>query len=190
MTDRPALALESLSDALWAERHALEGLLAHVVSLRLVLQAGEHRFVSACMNEVEAAAARLRERSAARAQSFRGVAPGPPTLARLVASTQPPLAWAFAEHQASFVGLVDDIDAATATARRLARATREQTLDTLSAARHGPTSGNGGPDTARGLAELGGMMELELRAQACRGVLLGLRDLLPGSLRDLVAETG
>lgn len=176
MSDRQAIELQSLSDALWAERHELELLLAKVVALRLVLQAREHRFVSACLAEVEASMTALAEQTDARAQVLAEVAPAAGTLGTLAASAPPPMAWALAEHATSLAGLLADLDAEVSATRRLARDAREETMDALSIAR---SQGAADPD------ELGRAMELELRAQACRGVLVALRDLAPGLQRFL-----
>lgn len=182
MSDRQAVGLQSLSAALWGERHELEALLAKVVALRLVLQAGEHRFVSACMNQVESSMGELVMRTRVRERVLGEVGDVTTTLGGLSATAPSPLAWAFAEHQTSLATLLGDLDEEVAATRRLARAAREQTLDALSVARSQPG--------AQGMDELGGVMELELRAQACRGVLLALHDLAPVGLRAFVTGQG
>lgn len=163
--------LQAVSHALWEERHQAELLLARVVALRLVLQAGEHRFVSACLDEVETAMAELAGHTLAREEVLADVAPTPSTLATLAATAPPPLAWALAEHDSSLTGLVDELDLEVSTTRRLARAAREQAMDALSLARAQPVQGPDGLTTT---------MELELRAQVCRNVLVVLREPAPG----------
>lgn len=63
----PPPLLRDLAEALWAERHAAEDVLHELTTTRLLLRAGEHRFLVRATDQLHSATLRLRSLEVARA---------------------------------------------------------------------------------------------------------------------------
>jgi uncharacterized protein YunC (DUF1805 family) len=126
---RPSAELEHLADTLWRERHVVEFLLFKLVSARLILAAGERRFVACARDEVERVLDLLGEAEAARERGVEAVARlwneplDEVTIAELAIRSPEPLSTVFRDHRRAFGGagdvsaLLDDVVSALLSPR-------------------------------------------------------------------------
>ena len=130
-------ALETLADVLWAERHLVEYLLFKLVTAKLLLAAGERRFMQRAMDEVERVMERLQEVEVRREVALAPVAAawGCPmddlSLAKLVTTAPEPMATVFADLHESFLALTAEIEETSAANRRLASQALSEVQSTL-----------------------------------------------------------
>lgn len=134
------MSFSDVSGLLWQEREALQLLLFKLVEERLIVSAGETRWLAAANDEIESAVSRLRGIELLRAAEVDhlaaelGVRSGP-TLNDLAERAPEPWAGILTEHREALLTLVLQIEQATDENRRLlsagARAVR-QTLLSLS----------------------------------------------------------
>ena len=118
-------ALEALADVLWAERHLVEYLLFKMVTAKLLLAAGERRFMPRAMDEVERVTERLHDAETRReaallplARSW-GCSVQDLTLAKLAERVEEPMATVFRDLHEGFKTLTAEIEETAATNRRL-----------------------------------------------------------------------
>jgi FlgN protein len=129
--------LEALADVLWAERHLMEYLLFKLVTAKLLLTAGERRFVPRAMDEVERVLERLHEVERRREAALVPVAleldaaADDLTLATLSTRAPEPMATVFRDLHQGLMKLADEIEETSATNRRLANAGLNQVRSTL-----------------------------------------------------------
>jgi hypothetical protein len=118
--------MAQLADMLWYERRLLEYLLFKLVSANLVLIADDRRFVGPAIAEVDAVMAEIRRAEEKRSEvvsivaSEWNVAPGAVGLKFLCENAPDTLRGIFEDHQAVFMGLVNEIEVLTKENRRLA----------------------------------------------------------------------
>ena len=133
--DQPSL--EALADVLWAERHLVEYLLFKLVTAKLLLSAGERRFVPRAMDEVERVLERLHEVENRRELALLPVAaaldvPIPElTLASLSTRAPEPMATVFRELHEDFMRLAGEVEETSAANRRLANSSLNQVRSTI-----------------------------------------------------------
>jgi hypothetical protein len=118
--------MAKLADTLWYERRLLEYLLFKLVSANLVLIADDRRFVGPAIAEVDAVMNEIRKAEEQRSSVVAGVAeelavpPSAVGLAFLADNAPESLRPIFEDHQATFMSLVNEIEALTRENRRLA----------------------------------------------------------------------
>ncbi len=118
--------MSQLADTLWYERRLLEYLLFKLVSANLVLIADDRRFVGPAIAEVDAVMAEIRRAEDQRSEVVAAVAqewnvpPASVGLRFLVDNAPEHLRPIFEDHQAVFMGLVNEIEVLTKENRRLA----------------------------------------------------------------------
>lgn len=134
------MSYSDVSSLLWQEREALQFLLFKLVEERLIVSAGETRWLAAANDEIESAVSRLRGIELMRAAEVDNLAAelrlgAGPTLNDLAEHAAEPWAGILTEHREALLTLVLQIEQATDENRRLlgagARAIR-QTLLSLS----------------------------------------------------------
>lgn len=129
--------LEALADVLWAERHLVEYLLFKLVTAKLLLSAGERRFVPRAMDEVERVLERLHEVERRREAALVpvalawGVGPSELSLATLSVHAPEPMATVFRDLHEGLLKLADEIEETSAANRRLANAGLNQVQSAL-----------------------------------------------------------
>jgi hypothetical protein len=130
-------ALEALADVLWAERHLVEYLLFKLVSAKLLLAAGERRFMPRAMDEVERVMDRLHDVEGRREAALGPVAAdwgcrvADLSLANLATRAPEPMATVFRDLHESFLTLTSEIEETSEANRRLATSTLNQVRSTL-----------------------------------------------------------
>lgn len=130
-------ALETVADVLWAERHLVEYLLFKLITAKLLLSAGERRFMPRAMDEIERVMERLADVEGRREAALRPVAaawniPLPElSLAALATRAPEPMATVFKDLHENFLSLTAEIEETSAANRRLAHSTLNQVRSTL-----------------------------------------------------------
>lgn len=130
-------ALEALADVLWAERHLVEYLLFKLVTAKLLLAAGERRFMPRAMDEVERVVERLKDVEEHREAALSPIAAAAGcriadlTLAKLVTVAPEPMATVFKDLHDNFMALTAEIEETSATSRRLASQALSQVRSTI-----------------------------------------------------------
>ena len=122
-------ALEAVADVLWTERHLVDYLLFKLVTTKLLLTAGERRFMPRAMDEVERVLERLQDVEVRREMALQPVAAAwnvPVTdlsLATLAARAPEPMATVFRDLHENFLALTAEIEETSALNRKLANST-------------------------------------------------------------------
>lgn len=132
-TDRHPVTpqLEQLLAAVWAERHLLEFLLFKVVSARLLLSAGEHRFLPVVGEEIEDVVRRCREAAAERQKVADTLAAawdvdtGRIHLGYLAEHAPSPFAAMFSDHRDRLRQVVEEVQATARSNHQLATTTMQ-----------------------------------------------------------------
>lgn len=126
MTVPPPQVLRRLAEALWEERLVVEQLLYRLTCSRLLLERGEHRFVTRAMDEVQVEVDRLRDVELLRSCTVQelaasvGVPEAELSLDVLVLRTDGPWPRVFGNLRAAFTELAEEIDEAVTANRELA----------------------------------------------------------------------
>jgi hypothetical protein len=176
--------LERLLVVVEAERQALAALLHRVIALRLVLEAGEYRFVATCVDELLAAGTQLADCSSRRAAVTSALAADearPRGRTTVLAAAPEPLRGMLADHEQGIRGHGAEIRAQVECCRQLARA-RLRAAERPSAARERMVEAR----ASRMVEARASRMEAELRRQLCRSVLSALDDLAPSAMPHIV----
>lgn len=147
-------ALDDLASTLARERRLLEVLLFRLVELRLLMAAGEDRFLGWAADEVERATRRVREAELARATVVAGLPSArggtdEPTLAEIIAEAPEPWATILGELRADLETTVAEISETTRVNRRLAEGGLERVRTVLEGVQPGGPGEAGrtyGPD--------------------------------------------
>ena len=132
-----ATALEQLADVLWGQRHLVEYLLFKMITAKLLLGAGERRFMARSMEEIDRVVARLSEVEVRRAAALEpvarawDVAPDDLTLARLSTDAPQPMATVFGDLHRAFLSLTSEIEQTAEDNRRLAGGQLDQLRSSL-----------------------------------------------------------
>jgi hypothetical protein len=136
-TESTSMSFSEVSSLLWQEREALELLLFKLVEERLIVAAGETRWLAAANREIESVVIQLRGVEVVRAAEVDSIAAElgraeALTLTELAAVADEPWASILTEHRDAMLKLVVQIEQAADENRRLltagARAVRETLL--------------------------------------------------------------
>jgi hypothetical protein len=135
-TETTIMSFSEVSSLLWQEREALELLLFKLVEERLIVSAGETRWLAAANDEVEAAVDRLQGIELMRAAEVESLAAslgrGPaPTLDDLAGLAGEPWSSILRDHREALLTVVLQIEQATDENRRLLSAAARSVRETL-----------------------------------------------------------
>lgn len=116
------MALQDVSQALWTERELLERLLFKLEEERALIERGDQRWISWCIDEIRSVVQHLQEAEAARQVAFESVAdelgidPGA-SLRELIGSVAYPWDTILSEHQRALGGVARELAHCASTDR-------------------------------------------------------------------------
>jgi hypothetical protein len=147
--------VEKLTWVLWRERELLEALLYRLEVEEVVMATGRTRWLAHAANDVDAAAAALRDVEVLRAVASdeaaeaAGLAPNP-SLNELIAASAEPWTSILTEHRDNFLALTEEIARVAQTNRALIVAGLRATQDTLMGLDQGTATYTSAGSVARG----------------------------------------
>jgi hypothetical protein len=135
-SERTTTSYSDVSSVLWREREVLQDLLYKLLTETLIVSAGHTRWLAKANDDVAQALDELRATEVLRAAEVEAIAvelnaDEPPSLAELATSAPEPWATIFADHRASLLVLVAEVEQATDDARSLLSAGSRSVRETL-----------------------------------------------------------